>query len=209
MTIGPMATLVDELHAIGRRYGLDLTTVRTGRNRFAKVDAMLLTHHGHVDAYLRNDGHVDVTVWSSDRLAAWGTTADREVVAKLMDAWNTGIEPADLAAATDCLTLAMHADAEAVIAQQWLLLLTYGDGYLQLLAKSVHASKVLLRLRPWVSHGTLYLVSDLPEPRNGLAFHPSGSRWRVGIYDGALSAPLDDTQAIEYAAAAAHGWTRT
>jgi hypothetical protein len=49
---------------------VDFTKVRTGRNRFAKVDAMLLTHRGHVDAYLLD---VPVTRASRDWLAGLAT----------------------------------------------------------------------------------------------------------------------------------------
>jgi hypothetical protein len=201
--------LVDELRRIARAAGSPLEQLNAGRDRYGAVDAILLGPAGFISVHVNPDGGYDVAVWD-DELTAWGHTSSAYDIVETMRRWQNGLSAGNLSDNGGYLTTADETNAAAAVEAQWQLLLRYRDEYLSDIAVAAATNSTLRRLRPWVSHGTLYLLhrtDRVESTRRSLAFHPGGDgTYQVNVYDGPLSPRLSSAGAATFAAGAADNW---
>jgi hypothetical protein len=105
-----------------------------------------------------SDGGIDVMVWRSSDLVAWGRTADPRAVTIILVLWKTGARIETASSAAAFLEIANEADTGPETDAVWRWFLGYGDDHLLPLARSVQAESVLRELLPIPSHGSLSLI---------------------------------------------------
>ena len=121
------APVMEAVARAGRELGLDLARAKTFRDRYGRADVMLLTGRGHVCANQSPDGEIDVMVWRSSDLVAWGRTVNPQAVAIILDLWRSGACIEMLSSAAAFLELADEADTGPETDAVWRWFLGYGD----------------------------------------------------------------------------------
>ena len=174
------APLLDAVARAGR--DLDLRGAKTFYDRYGRADVMLLTSRGHICANQSPDGGIEVMIWRSGDLAAWGPAADPRAVASILGLWKAGADIETLSSAATFLEFADEADTGPETKAIWRWFLDYGNDHLMPLARSSEAEPALRELLPFPSHGSLSLIRGrVARQTQEISFYryADSERWRV------------------------------
>lgn len=198
--------LVDELVQVAATSSGSLVRLSVGRDRYGPVAALLLAN-GCVSVRDGCDHGYEVTIFGGEEIVAAGRTSYPADIAGTMLDWQEGLSAHDLCRRYRYLhAVDLPGNAEAI----WHLLIDHGEEYLRPLVNAARRNPTLRGLRPWVSHGTLHLLSPR-EPfdavHHGLAFHPySDNLFQLNVYHGPLGPPESLAAVVARAATAAETW---